>query len=677
MIAKDKKFLFFVIYFIVLLFTIYFSYAFISSYIQQKREYELFKQSWQYVADTNFETEVEIDEETNEERVINLISTPEQLAGAFLRSSGVQAESATDMTTGEIYIKETKTYKLTCNVDLSGKTWISSDFSGTFDGGSFIISNLSMSTSSTTIGFVAKMTSGEIKNLFLDNIKITYAGSSSSACKIGAVCGELEKGTIQNVCVLSGKLTGKMEWGSSASKSYIGGIVGYMQGYSESQIINCSNKAEVVDGLFSGGIVGYIEAKANTGNIENCRNYGNISVAPTIAIYSYNYSSKPEWSEDKGSCCVGGIVGCNGGASISNCTNSGTIISQITVTLYTAYNRIKTAIYAGGIVGYTTIAITKCMNFGTVSGGNTYNKTTYVGGIAGYSSSAITNCANLGNLTCYSQKIVSSQYFNNTNTELECIKVFRAWGLGWRDCWLKVWSGSYKEENTKDISQYIEQSTYNSYAGGIVGYSNYNVTNCYNTGNITANKDTHIMRKMLTAELWYNTPSGFRASDTFVYNFSVTVPTNISGINGNREKSSSNCYCSTAFGYSTSKYINYYVNWNRSSTETGTTSPYVSDSGSGAWGWGTQDWTATTYNKISVSYSNNTITCQAYMKNSATGNDNTSSSAQNRYAINESISFYSVNYTKSTPSAANLDSSIWTSNSNINGGKPYIKDMYW
>ena len=90
--AKNKKIIYWTLYGLIFVFTAYFAFTFISKSIAEKKDFEIFKESWQYVADTNFKQSVEIDPETNEQKIYYEISTPEQLAGAFLSESSVSAE---------------------------------------------------------------------------------------------------------------------------------------------------------------------------------------------------------------------------------------------------------------------------------------------------------------------------------------------------------------------------------------------------------------------------------------------------------------------------------------------------------------------------------------------------------------------------------------------------------
>lgn len=655
MIAKDRKFLFTVIYFIVLSFTICLSYSFISSYIQQKQEFELFKQSWQYVADTNFETEIEIDPITNEEKVVNLISSPEQLAGFFMLSNNVSAESISSLDG-----------KLNCNLDLSGKTWSVQNFSGDFDGGGFVISNLTISGSgnSNRLGFVAKLSSssyGGIKNLFFNNISVTYTGSST--VYVGGVCGELASGNISNVHIKNSYSTIK----SNSNASYVGGIVGVVSGIS-SKVENCSNEASIQNGGTAGGIVGQV----SNGAVSNCYNYGTVSGNTTDSV--------------ERSYCYGGIVG-NTSGTIQYCRNQGNVSCRDDAGVQSNTN---SKVFVGGIVGFSFSSVLSCGNSGEIKGGNNvYIKESYVGGIAGQAWADMSNCYNKGNLTCHSKSNFSSDSVISA-TQKEQLQFHIIYGNVRYPVYLEVWLGRKATTfyNNKSPSIYFaqteKQTTYNSYAGGIVGKSDYDVSGSYNKGTITSDTDEYTMKKMLTSmynDNGYNASNGLPASrsDFFTYEITVSVPAHTSGINGNKASSLSNCYSTRIYKYKTTKkMMGYYLNWNGSGSD-GTTDEYTKNK---------QDTlefdtntSIKTSSNIDVSYSSNQINCTAYIQNSGVYlgayNKSATISGSKVYAINKSISFYQDSCdVKTYPSSSDLGSA-WTSNTSINGGDPYPSGLYW
>ena len=169
-------------------------------------------------------------------------------------------------------------------------------------------------------------------------------------------------GTIKNFTV-------KGEMIISTDGDYIGGVVGYADGSTISNVasyVNISNTAGVLKHV--GGVVGYIANKDTF--VDKCLYYGTINVKD---------------SHD----CIGGIVGyTNAGARISNCANHGTVTTS------------KSGAYTGGILGYvnnTHPTIKDCYNYGTVSNGDS---TQYCGAIIGwarnYTTSNIDNNYYLG-----------------------------------------------------------------------------------------------------------------------------------------------------------------------------------------------------------------------------------------------------------------------------------------
>ena len=131
-----------------------------------------------------------------------------------------------------------------------------SNFSGTFDGNYYTISNLSIvdQTSPNPIGFISTLESnGVVKNLFLENINII----SDTSIYVGSVVGK-NFGTVQTT-----EVTGYIQ-SNNAEESYVGGIVGinsYLTdkrakvdrcGFEGSIVLNDSSEKQ-----FGGGVVGY------------------------------------------------------------------------------------------------------------------------------------------------------------------------------------------------------------------------------------------------------------------------------------------------------------------------------------------------------------------------------------------------------------------------------------
>lgn len=123
-------------------------------------------------------------------------------------------------------------------------------FSGVFDGGGYIISNLFILSDKSQTGLFGIAFSATIKNLNIIDANVT--GVSDSGIIAGSLNGEISN------CTVSGRVVGS---------SYTGGIVGEMTG----DISYCTNMARVSSNGFAGGITGKVK-----GDILYCSNHGDI-----------------------------------------------------------------------------------------------------------------------------------------------------------------------------------------------------------------------------------------------------------------------------------------------------------------------------------------------------------------------------------------------------------------
>ena len=113
-------------------------------------------------------------------------------------------------------------YKQVSNIDLSGfAEWIpiGAIFSGTYNGNSYKVSNVTCTASYSLIGLFAE-NYGSIINLGVENINYVTGGSN-----VGGLVGRNSSGTISN-CYATGDVIGD---------SYVGGLVGRSTG----TISNC------------------------------------------------------------------------------------------------------------------------------------------------------------------------------------------------------------------------------------------------------------------------------------------------------------------------------------------------------------------------------------------------------------------------------------------------------
>jgi type II secretion system protein G len=247
------------------------------------------------------------------------------------------------------------------DLDLSGyKNWIpigniAPQFTGTFDGNNYIISNLTIDSNGDYIGLFGCISeTSEIKKIGLENINV--AGGDY----VGGLVGYNKSGTITN-CYATGKVTGNY---------YTGGLVGRNEG---GIITDCYATGEVTGNRCTGGLVG----RTYSSSITNCYTTGEVTG---------NYDT-------------GGLVGRNEGGIITNCYATGSVTGNID--------------YTGGLVGYNTGTIENCYATGNITGD------WYIGGLVGYNKSgSITNCYATGKVTgnFYTGGLVGSNSGTITNS---------------------------------------------------------------------------------------------------------------------------------------------------------------------------------------------------------------------------------------------------------------------
>ena len=476
--------------------------------------------TWQDVASYDFEL---VDQTYSDDgTLINTygISTPEQLAGAFNidnyiqenidKTNTVYADNMESIGSPNQVKKINNEYVLLNDVNMSGRSWTpTEDYTNTFNGNYHVIKNLTITNSDYKyLGMVQRLgNNGVIKNLFLENINVTNTNSSDiDQGGSGSVAGECY-GHIENVTV-SGKITGPYETGGKVEGDIkVGGITGALT--NNGSIINCHNYTTVSRGMSLGGIVG----KMYSGQVYHCYNYGDVSNGGASKSY------------------IGGICGYTT-AAISLCVNYGDVTSTSKSTWGT-----NPEVYAGGIVGYTDKFIDQCANHGDVTAGESSINITYAGGIVGYTLNNVSNCYNKGNIKSNakeeaSTKIISRpenkknetekkytinsntsglnlngtessmrSYLNRVNSFNNVVSAFSdniGIGLGYyvnagnntysvsRQSIYGSSSGAYCVEYFSmmrgDYSIWSE--TKKAYAGGISGYSEKTIENCYSISSV-------------------------------------------------------------------------------------------------------------------------------------------------------------------------------------------------
>ena len=261
----------------------------------------------------------------------------------------------------------------TANIDMGGCEWDSSigdstnSFTGTYDGGGFLISGLSIARSSTNTGLFGVTADSVIRNL-------GFSGTVSGTSDVGGLVGEMVGGFLTNVYA-TGSVTGTL--------SDVGGLIGYLK---EGTVTDSYATGPVTGGSASvGGLIGEMDNGSisrvfATGNITatNPHSGGLIGrVAFGSVVDAYASGDVTSQGDD-----VGGLIGQNDGASISRSFATGNVSSTGTLG------------DIGGLIGRNTGgSVSDCYATGSVSG------LREVGGLVGNNSAPITNCYSIGSVT--------------------------------------------------------------------------------------------------------------------------------------------------------------------------------------------------------------------------------------------------------------------------------------
>ncbi len=212
-------------------------------------------------------------------------------------------------------------------------------------------------------------------------VKVTSTFSTSGALHLAGVAG-MAKGTLENCTNASdGVVTSE----ACSVSSYLcqGGVVGRLNGSATySTLTNAGTVNVAALGGSSGRLIGGVVGRCNEGaTLDGVTNSGNINYTAEATNDTY----------------IGGVVAHNDKADIilQNCSSTGG-----TLTVSNASH--SGALYVGGVVGYSTKAVTSCSNAMTIatSGSMTQGTNSYLcfGGVIGYMSGAVlaTGCTNSG-----------------------------------------------------------------------------------------------------------------------------------------------------------------------------------------------------------------------------------------------------------------------------------------
>lgn len=265
-------------------------------------------------------------------------------------------------------------------------------FSGHFDGKNHTISNFELKEKNGIFGLFGYLVTAEISNLFID-ADLTSTTSNDSYNLIGGLVAYNIGSDIIN-CGYNGTITVLNNIGGS-SKTYVGGLIGYMQSYSttNSSILSHSYSTATIissgeyDVASVGGLVGYL--------------YGTSEEVPAYIYSSYFNGVITGTSQISGGIC--GTI--DEFTSIAECYSKGIINADSTAK--------NTA--SGAIAGHAKCesSISNSFSNATLNSTNKHNDGTYIlGDIIGISSVS-------GESGIISNKVLSiNNYYTNSDSIL-------------------------------------------------------------------------------------------------------------------------------------------------------------------------------------------------------------------------------------------------------------------
>ncbi len=252
-------------------------------------------------------------------------------------------------------------YELLCDIDFEGATMneiftssTSKQFTGTFDGNGYTISNFKLK-SLTNIGVFGYIKNAKIKNLNLENVTGDFSTGRSTA-NIGALCGSAYNSVIEN-CTVNG-FTLTIQQNSSATIN-CGGLIGLGENVSikNSNVENANitftrSRYKTSLGLFAGKLTGIA---VDNVLVENCYAKGSL----TVNCY---------YPKD-GSTYIGGFIGNIGSQSLVN--NSYAVADIIVSKYVNSTFEYDFNLAVGGFVGVNnggSINVTNCLAVADITG---------------------------------------------------------------------------------------------------------------------------------------------------------------------------------------------------------------------------------------------------------------------------------------------------------------------
>ena len=303
---------------------------------------------------------------------------------------------------------------------------------------------------------------GEVNVLFpckpgKSSIGGVLGGTQQSASTSAANQGQIKD------CINYGNVSYRFEVLDSGTYGNVGGVVGYAQ----ANISNCDNHGKVSyttptdpsaagTRAAAGGVIG-----CNLFTVENCNNYGELFVE---GVWAAGTNDAAAAGSQAGS-SMGGVVGCVGVYNrlsadhpTVGCNNYGKI--NLNIACKTAGG---TAGYFGGIIGYTSNAVSDCHNYGETNI-TAFLANTYMGGVVGFAQYGnVDNLSNNGPVNLHCKGVTT------TGKELWASGVIGR-GINITNC---VNNGA-----TSIVVDPCDIVVKTIYSGAVAGYADVKIENC-------------------------------------------------------------------------------------------------------------------------------------------------------------------------------------------------------
>jgi hypothetical protein len=161
-------------------------------------------------------------------------------------------------------------FQQTANIALSG-SWtpigidvVGSRFSGTYDGNGFKVTGLVITSGADYEGLFGWVSGGTIKNLGVEGVSITTAGS-----RVGGLAAMAAYGSTVTNCYSTGTIS------SSGGVGLVGGLIGAY--WDNNEISNCYSTATVSGTTSVGGLIGLLHTTSGGTPVTNCYSSGAVS----------------------------------------------------------------------------------------------------------------------------------------------------------------------------------------------------------------------------------------------------------------------------------------------------------------------------------------------------------------------------------------------------------------